>query len=243
MEQMLRGEPVNVEPIKVESMSEFIWREDNGPVKERRAPADEFVQWLNAKGGVAFGDKYDITGEASGVRMNRGAVFKRGGLPIDDLSKSAEAEGWLPPGADSRDFRELVRRAMSGEKITRLDDDADFVAQAREEQRYQAAMQLENRLRALGVDPAPARGDPDLMASYLEQNEAKLLPLALDEAAQQQRLEVEQLLAEELRPMTGEPIPRPDMTAPKGKPADLQAEMIQLRKTDAILARLLECIG
>jgi hypothetical protein len=65
-----------------------------------------------------------------------------------------------------------------------------------------------------------------------------------------ERAEVARLVERELRPMTGEPIKlpepaaRPDAeAAAQGKPRDLQAEMIQGRKTQAVLARLLECLG
>jgi hypothetical protein len=60
-----------------------------------------------------------------------------------------------------------------------------------------------------------------------------------------ERAEIARLVDEEIKPLTGEPIAKPEPITPEpvGKPRDLQAEMIQGRKTQAVFARLLECLG
>lgn len=152
---------------------------------------DTFLQWLRQQGGVSFADKFDITGEASGVRLNRGGVFRKAGRGLDDLAQIAESEGWLPPGSTADvdggvpQLRDMLQRAMAGERIKPLAQQFDDIAARQMATGEQLrAEHLAHRLEMLGVDPAPARGNADVMSAYLDQHEPRLLRQALADIAE-----------------------------------------------------------
>ena len=130
--------------------------------------------WLKANGGVNFADKFDITGEQSGILMNRGGVFTKAGRGLDELAQIAEAEGWLPPGSTADvdggvpQLRDMLQRSMAGERIRPLADQyAHMAEQAGRRADDARVLALENRMRLLGIDPTPARGNADVIRAYL----------------------------------------------------------------------------
>ena len=174
----------------METLGDFAARTLPPDAPAMRDGADPFLGWLKDNGGVNFADKFDITGEASGIRLNRGGVFKKAGRGLDELAQIAEAEGWLPIGATADidggvpALRDMLQRSMQGERIYPLAEQyqrqaADMAAQ----QRTAEGDELGQRLQMLGVDPAPARGNPDVLRAYLDQHEGRLLRQALAEAS------------------------------------------------------------
>ena len=179
----------------VESLASFAARTlpEAAPVRAAAGP-DPFLVWLRAQGGVNFADKFDITGEANAIRSNRGGVFRKGGRGIDELAQAAEAEGWLPPGtvADvdggTPQMRDMIQRAMQGERIAPLADQfAGLEARGRAHADEMRAAEMEQRLRLLGEDPTPARGNVEVLQAYLDQHEPRLLAAALDAEASARR--------------------------------------------------------
>jgi Transglycosylase SLT domain len=159
-------------------------------VRNVQAGADPFLSWLRENGGVNFADKYDITGEASGIRLNRGGVFKSGGRGLDELAQIAEHEGWLPPGSTADvdggvpALRDMLQRSMQGERIQPLAASYDaMAARVGAVAREGEAAHLEGKLRMLGVDPEPARGNPDVLRAYLDKHEQTLVDRALNDYA------------------------------------------------------------
>jgi hypothetical protein len=173
---------------QVETLAQFIeagkWKAA-APVKADSGP-DGFASWLRSQGGIDISEKVDITGEANNVRANPGGVFRRGGLPSDELaSRAAEAGYMLPDQAgDTRGFVDLVQGMLRGERVLSLEQQnaaamRDLAARADEAR----LTDLEARLQLLGEDPAAARGNPLAMEAYLEANQHRLLAAALDEMA------------------------------------------------------------
>jgi hypothetical protein len=173
----------------LESLDEFAARViQRADPKRATAGPDPFLAWLNAQGGVNIADKFDITGEANAVRLNRGRVFKSTGLGVDEIAIRAEAEGWIPQGSTQDidggvpQVRDMLQRSMQGERVRDLRGQADEAAATGE--RYaleQHVMALEQRLETLGIDPAPARGDHEILQAYLDQHEPRLIRQALAE--------------------------------------------------------------
>jgi hypothetical protein len=160
-------------------------------VRNTQAGVDPFLAWLKENGGVNFADKFDITGEANGIRLNRGGVFKKGGKGVDELAQIAESEGWLPPGSTADidggvpALRDMLQRSMQGERIQPLSASYDaMVARMGSVAREGEAAHLEGKLRALGVDPEPAMGNPDVLRAYLDKHEQTLVDRALNDAAE-----------------------------------------------------------
>lgn len=172
----------------MESLEAFAARTIPPEAPTPKAGKDPFLAWLKRQGGVNIQDKYDITGEANPIRLNRGAVFNKRGIGVDDLAIIAESEGWLPPGATADidggvpQLKEMIRRAMAGDSIKPLETIyGDIEAQHRLEADALMAEELSRRLEILGVDPKPARGNVDVLAAYLEQHEPRLLRQRLAE--------------------------------------------------------------
>lgn len=171
-------------------------------VRDAVAPAveaDGFLSWLRQQGGVSSSEKFDITGEAAGI--SRGAIFKRTGLGLDELARRAETDGYLPPGSvesaadngGTRAFADLVQRAAGGDRVLTMDQQVVAARDARMRADVEQRVgMLEDRLRLLGEDPAPAKGDLETLEVYLAQNEDRLVAAMMsDIAAQQKALDVE----------------------------------------------------
>lgn len=188
-EAMARGEPVNASDLvtarTVESLPAFLAREK---IKAEPMPPEvkgDFLAFIRASGGIDFGQKLDITGESSGVRVNPGGIFRRGGRSTDELAMLAEEAGYLRPGegTDSGRFVEMVQQAARGERVLTFAE--QMQAAARDQQVASMAERLqdvERRLRLIGVDPAPANGNVAALEAYARQNEPAILAAALDEA-------------------------------------------------------------
>jgi hypothetical protein len=147
---------------------------------------DTFGAWLRSQGGIDIAEKVDITGEANNVRANPGGVFRRGGLPSDELaSRAAEAGFMLPDQAgDTRGFVDLVQGMLRGERVLSLEQQNAAAMRSLEAAKQDARLtDLEDRLKLLGEDPAAARGNADAMEAYLQANQHRLLGAALDELA------------------------------------------------------------
>ena len=173
----------------MESLADYAARTLPKDAPAKKDGPDPFLGWLKQQGGVNFSDKFDITGEAGGVRLNRGGVFKSGGRGLDELAQIAEAEGWIPPGSTADvdggvpALRDMIQRSMQGERILPLADQYQRIAQDHAAQaRTLEAESLGARLQMLGVDPAPAMGNPDVLRAYLDQHEGRLLRQTLAEA-------------------------------------------------------------
>ncbi len=170
----------------VESLAQFAertaFKPDAGPPMER----GDFIAWLRDRGGVDIGQKLDITGEANGVRANPGGIFRRGGMPTDELAAMAADAGYLRPdqAGDSGALVDLVKRAVAGERVLNFDQQMRAAARADFETRTAQQMEtMERRLRLLGVDPADARGNVEAMAAYLRENEDSLIAEASSRSA------------------------------------------------------------
>jgi hypothetical protein len=185
--QIARGEVVEVPDSTgrpaYEPLETFLAREKIKPEAMPPEVTGDFIAWLREVGGIDMAQKLDITGEANGVRANPGGIFRSGGRPTDSLAEVAIERGYLTDGAGSREFVELVQRAIRGERVL------DFEQQMRAAQRsavdadMTARLQaVEDRLRLLGVDPAPARGNVAALEAYARQHEPAILRAALDEA-------------------------------------------------------------
>lgn len=185
--QIARGEVVEVPDSTgrpaYEPLETFLAREKIKPEAMPPEVTGDFIAWLREVGGIDMAQKLDITGEANGVRANPGGIFRSGGRLTDSLAEVAIERGYLPDGAGSREFVELVQRAIRGERVL------DFEQQMRAAQRsavdadMTARLQaVEDRLRLLGVDPAPAKGNVAALEAYAKQHEPAILRAALDEA-------------------------------------------------------------
>ena len=145
----------------------------------------DFIGWLKRAGGIDFGVKLDITGEAGGVVSNPGGVFRRGGRGLDDLTWQAAEEYYLRPGqeADTGAFAEMVRAAVRGERVLNFEE--QMMAASREQHLQALGERLETvegRLKLLGVDTTPAAGNVVALEAYAKANEPAILASALDEA-------------------------------------------------------------
>jgi len=287
---MARGEPVQVAdlypPRVVESLESFLAA---NKIKDDAAPPEpksDFLAFIKQAGGIDMAAKFDVTGERSGVLSNPAGIFRNGGRGLDDVALQAEAAGYLRPGADTRDFVEMVQNAVRGERVLTMEQQMAQAARdhhmATQAERLQLA---EDKLRLLGVDPAPAGGNVKALEAYLAQNQQRLLGAALDELraadnfspeGEAMRSRARQIVAdmqdgertlpqyeadvESLSPAmrrlvqeeldaaaqapTAPPQGRaPEAAAPQGKPRDLRAELIALRKEESVLNKLLECLN
>jgi len=153
-----------------------------------------FLAWIRARGGISMAEKLDITGERSGVLSNPAGIFKRGGRGSDDLASMAADEGYLRPdlAGDSGAFRDLVKNAISGERVLTMEEQG--MKAARDDHAFyltDRTKAAEDRARSLGVDPAPAKGDFKVLEAYLDRHEPALLAAAVDEARPAQPLPVQ----------------------------------------------------
>ena len=220
------------ESAPVESLASFAARTlpEAAPARAVAGP-DPFLAWLRAQGGVNFADKFDITGEANAIRSNRGGVFRKAGRGIDELAQAAEAEGWLPPGtvADvdggTPQMRDMIQRAMQGERIApQADQFAGLEARGRAHADEMRAAEMEQRLQLLGVDPAPARGNVEVLQAYLDQHEPRLLAATLaEEAAARRSAAIDDFPTPATRPTAdASPTPanRPQEASPTSSPQE-----------------------
>ena len=185
--QIARGEVVEVPDSTgrpaYEPLETFLAREKIKPEAMPPEVTGDFIAWLRKVGGIDMAQKLDITAEANGVRSNPGGIFRSGGRLTDSLAEVAIERGYLPDGAGSREFVELVQRAIRGERV--LDFEQQMMAAQRGAAEADMAARLqdvEDRLRLLGVDPAPARGNVAALEAYAKQHEPAILRAALDEA-------------------------------------------------------------
>lgn len=176
------------QPRAVQTLAQFVeagrWKAAD-PVKADTGP-DGFAAWLHSQGGIDIAEKFDITGDANNVRNNPGGVFRRGGLPTDELaSRAAEAGYMLPDQAgDTRGFVDLLQGSLRGERVLTLEQQGEAAMRSAAQSDMDARVaDLEARLSLLGEDPTPARGNPEAMEAYLAANQHRLLGAALDEIA------------------------------------------------------------
>lgn len=197
------------ETTPIQSLAEFSVARGVRDAPTPAAEADGFLAWVRQQGGISSAEKLDITGEASGI--SRGAIFKRTGLGIDELARRAEADGYLPPGSVASDldnggtraFADLVQRAADGERVMTMEQQVTAARDSRMRSEVEQRVSvLEDRLRMLGEDPAPAKGDLDTLELYLAQNEDRLVAVMMNDiAAQQRALDVEAMApAKEAKP-------------------------------------------
>jgi hypothetical protein len=187
-QQLQDGLPVQVADVaparRIESFDEFLAK-NKFPME--RPPAEvrgDFLGWLRTLGGVEIESKFDITGERNAVRANPGGIFRRGGQTTDVLASQAVENGYLRPDEDnSAAFVELVQRAVRGERILKLNEQAEQAGRSAAADALGARVEdAERRLRVLGIDPTPAKGNVQAMEAYLQQREPELLGVALDDA-------------------------------------------------------------
>jgi hypothetical protein len=144
-----------------------------------------FLAWVRQNGGLSMAEKLDITGEPGGVRSNPAGIFRRGGASSDDLASRAAAEGYLPPGLaeETAAFVDLVQEAIGGKRVLNFEEQ---MLKASRDGGDDAAMTrlraAEDRAKALGIDPAPAKGDARVLEAYLDRHEPALLRSAVDES-------------------------------------------------------------
>jgi hypothetical protein len=192
MDSLAAGERVQVvdlvRPEPLPSLADFIeagkWKA--APMVRDVEGPNGFAGWLRRQGGLDIAEKFDITGDRSNVRNNPGGVFRRGGLPSDELASRAAEEGYMLPdqAGDTRAFVDLVQNMIAGERVLSLEQQNVAAAGALERQGNDARLaDLEGRLRLLGEDPAAARGNPEAMEAYLAANERRLLASRVDEVA------------------------------------------------------------
>lgn len=187
-EQMAAGERVSVNDVApgrvIESLESFLAREKIKPEATPPEVRGNFLAWVRDRGGIDMGQKYDITGETSGVLSNPGGIFRKGGRGPDDLALMAAEEGYLLPGTggDSKAFVELVQQAINGERILKLDEQGAAAARAAQMADSDARLAaVEARLQLLGVDTLPAKGNVAALEAYAAANEPRLLAAALAE--------------------------------------------------------------
>lgn len=153
-------------------------------VVDSSAPkGNAFISWLKGAGGVAWSQKVDIVGER-GVRGNYAGIFTKNGQNLDTLVESAVQAGYLTRAdvdsandvGGTRALAELIRRATTGEKIPTVENaQASKVQDGQARANMDAADYMERELQALGVDTAPARGNPEVLAAYLTDHREALV--------------------------------------------------------------------
>lgn len=183
---LARGELVQVAdlypPRVVDSLESFLAankiKDDPAPPE----PKSDFLSFIKQAGGLDIGAKYDVTGERSGILSNPAGIFRKGGRGLDDVALQAEAAGYLKPGADTRDFVDAVQNAVRGERVLTMEQQMAQAARDHHMQTMAERLQMaEDKLRLLGVDPAPAAGNVRALEAYIAQNQQRLLGAALDE--------------------------------------------------------------
>lgn len=183
------------EVVPIQSLADFAAQRGVKPPKPETAGPDPFLAWLREQGGVSSAEKFDITGERSG--LSRVAIFRREGLGLDELARRAEADGFLPPGSveaatdngGTRALADLVQRAAAGERIRTVMDQAQHDYTQRQIADVQGQVQaLETRLHMLGEDPTAAHGDLMTLEAYMARHEERLIGARMAEIADQQRL-------------------------------------------------------
>jgi hypothetical protein len=147
------------------------------------AKGNAFVTWLKNAGGVAWSQKFDIVGER-GVRGNYAGIFTKKGRNLDVLVESAVQAGYLSRAdaesandvGGTRAMAELIRRATTGEKVPTVESaQAAKLADVQARADMNAADQMERELQSLGVDTAAARGNPEVLSSYLAEHRTALV--------------------------------------------------------------------
>lgn len=190
LDALAAGERVGVPDLvrPVPSLADFVaaGKYKAAPVVRDADGPDTFAAWLRSQGGIDIDEKFDISGDANNVRNNPGGVFRRGGLPTDELASRAAEAGFMLPyqAGDTRAFVDLVQTMIRGERVLSLEQQAAAAQRALERQGMDARVaDLEARLQRLGEDPAAARGNPEAMEAYLAANERRLLAARVDEVA------------------------------------------------------------
>lgn len=185
---MARGDEVHVadvvppRPAAVESLDAFVARTRVQPEPMPPAPRSDFVRVLQDLGGIDYAAKLDITGEP-GVRSNPGGVFRKGGLTTDVLADAMIERGFLRPGDGSPEFVELVQAHIRGEPVLNFEQQQIAAVRSEAEANQSARLAaVEERLRLLGVDTTPAKGNLAVLEAYAKQHEPAMLRAALDEA-------------------------------------------------------------
>lgn len=153
------------------------------PTEAAAPKGNAFVAWLKDAGGVSWSQKTDIVGER-GVRGNYAGIFTKKGQNLDTLVESAVQAGYLTRAdvenandvGGTRALAELIRRATTGEKIPTVENaQASKVQDGQARANMDAIDYMERELQALGVDTAPARGNPEVLAAYLTDHRVALV--------------------------------------------------------------------
>lgn len=186
-EQMAAGERVSVAEevgtrVQIEPLEQFTARVEAEPNALPAPVRSDFVKTLLDLGGIDWQAKLDITGEP-GIRANPGGVFRKGGNTTDVLADAMIERGFLRPGDGSAEFVELVQQHLRGEQVLNFKQQMEAAGRADAQREIEARIErAEAKLKALGVDPAPARGNVAALEGYLQQYESALLRSALDDA-------------------------------------------------------------
>ncbi len=132
--------------------------------------------------------KVEFSPDKAIMVMGYGPVFKKTGKRLDELTQNAIEEGYLPTDGTESQLRELVRRAVAGEKISPLY--AEGVAEQIAEQNFaeHLAQQQEAAQNEDFDDPFGPMLDGDFVADDFD------VP-GYDEASDPIKLEVNALLA------------------------------------------------
>lgn len=171
---------------RVESLGEFLAREKIKPEAMPPEVKGDFIGFIRGAGGIDFAQKYDISGERSGVLSNPGGIFRKGGRGIDELAIRAEEAGYLRPGEgqESRLFVEMVQAAIRGDRVLTMQE--TMAHAARNELGASLEYRLETvqeRLKLLGVDTAAAGDNVAALEAFAAKHEPALLASALEEVA------------------------------------------------------------
>lgn len=171
---------------RVESLSDFLAREKIKPEAMPPEVNGDFLGFIRGAGGIDFAQKYDISGERNGVRLNPAGIFRKGGRPTDELAMLAEEAGYLRPGQgqDSGAFVDMVQAAIRGERVLTMAEQMQQAARNEVGASMVARLDdVESRLRLLGIDPAPAGGNVAALEAFAARHEPQILAAALDEVA------------------------------------------------------------
>ena len=134
--------------------------------KKPKKETNSFLQWVKNKGGIW--DK-SLPGEVAQLGKKEGKtvglIRKKTGRSLDELAVLATENGWLPPGATTVEFLELINNEIRGKKAKRLDvagivDDTDALNRYYEEQidPSEVIWDDDNSNLAPSMTPPPASG-------------------------------------------------------------------------------------
>jgi hypothetical protein len=168
----------------VETLEQFVQRTKPAAEDLGKPVESNFVKWIRDNGGLSMAEKLDITGEPGGVRSNPGGIFRNGGMSSDELALRAANEGYMAPdqAGDTGAFVDLVKRAVAGDRVLTFEQQMADAQVASKRAEYETRLEeVEKRLKTLGVDTAPAKGNLRALEDFLMANEDRLVRAAIEE--------------------------------------------------------------